>query len=134
MMNFVISLLLLGLSGLLIDSHRRGWRAAQHNDAISDRDRRYARSQYRRRMQASGIIGGLGVAIGLGPLVPREPVPMAFYLATLVSACGCIMLLALLDAWATRQHYHRLLGERLSAEIELAAELHAARESAEADA
>jgi len=112
LITVVISLALLGLSGLLIDSHRRSWRAARQNDNLSDRDRRYAQSQYRRRMQASGIIGVLGAAIGLYPMIPREPGPMAFYLASLVSACACIMLLAFLDAWATRQHYRRVLGER----------------------
>jgi len=132
-MTFAISLALLGLSGVLIDSHRRSWRSARDNDDLSDRDRRYAQSQYRRRMQASGIIGLLGVGIGVYPLVPREPGPMAFYLAALVSACACIMLLALLDAWATRQHYRRMLGERLATEIKLASELRAVTETADAD-
>ena len=128
-----ISLALLGLSGVLIDSHRRSWRAVRQNDDLPERDRRYAQSQFRRRMQASGIIGLLGAAIGIYPLVPREPGPMAFYLAAMVSACGCVMLLAMLDAWATRRHYRRQLGERLSAEIRLATELRAARKSADAD-
>jgi hypothetical protein len=128
-----ISIALLGLSGVLIDSHRRGWRDARANEELSERDRRYARSQYRRRMQASAIIGCLGLTIGLGPLVPKEPGPMVFYLAVLVSACGCVMLLALLDAWATRQHYRRLLGERMTAELMLAAELRSARDRADGD-
>lgn len=131
--TFAISLALMCLSGLLIDSHRRSWRAARQNDDLPARDRRYAQSQYRRRMQASSIIGVLGAAIAIYPLIPREPGPMAFYLASLVSACACIMLLAFLDAWATRQHYRRLLGERLTAEIKLATELRSARETADAD-
>src|SRR3990170_7962980 len=110
---FAISLVLLGLSGVLIDSHRRSWRAALQAADLMERDRRFARSQFRRRTQASGIIGVLGVAIGIGPLVPRRPGPMAFYLATLVMACGCIVLLALLDAWATRQHFRRLQIDQL---------------------
>jgi hypothetical protein len=128
-----ISIALLGLSGVLIDSHRRGWRLARDSEDISESDRRYARAQYRRRMQASGIIGCLGAVIALGPLVPKEPGPMVFYLATLVSACGCILLLAMLDAWATRQHYRRLIGERVTAELRLAAELQRARERADAN-
>lgn len=132
--SFLMSLVLLGLAGLLIDSHRRSWHAARQSADLSERDRRYFRSQYRRRMQASGIIGVLGAAIGLGPLVPRRPGPMAFYLAMLVTACGCIMVLAFLDAWATRQNYRRLHGERIAAELRLAVELRRARESAEADA
>lgn len=128
-----MSLGLLGLAGLLIDSHRRCWHTARQSAELSDCDRRFARSQYRRRMQASGIIGMLGAAIGLGPLVPRRPGPMAFYLAMLVTACGCIMVLAFLDAWATRQNFRRLHGERMAAELKLAVELRRARDSAEAD-
>ena len=82
-------------------------------------------------MQASGIIGVLGAAIGMGPLVPREPWPLVIYLASLSGACGCIMLLAALDAWATRQYYARLRNEQLTAQIKLARQLHAARKSAD---
>ena len=31
--TYVVSLLLIGLSGLLLDMHRRSWRKAQQNDA-----------------------------------------------------------------------------------------------------
>jgi hypothetical protein len=114
---FAASLILLGLSGVLIDWHRRSWRAARQNAELSDLQRRFARSQYHRRMQASGIIGVIGVAIGTEPLVPRAPWPMAFYLACLIGACACIMLLALLDVWATRQHFRRLHGQEVADEI-----------------
>lgn len=129
----IISLILIGLSGVLLDSHRRAWRAAQQDATKSERERRFALAQYRRRMQASGIIGVLGAAIGIGPLVPREPWPLVVYLASLSGACGCIMLLAALDAWATRQYYARLRNEQLTAQIKLARELHAATKSADAD-
>ena len=130
---FAVSLILLGLSGVLIDWHRRSWRAARQNAELSDHERRFARSQYRRRMQASGIIGLVGLAIGIGPLVPRAPWPMAFYLATLIGACACIMLLALLDVWATRRHFRRLHGERLAEELKLAIKLHRADEPSKTD-
>jgi hypothetical protein len=129
----IISLILIGLSGVLLDSHRRAWRAAQQDATKSERERRFALAQYRRRMQASGIIGVLGAAIGIGPLVPREPWPLVIYLASLSGACGCIMVLAALDVWATRQYYARLRNEQLTAEIKLARELHAATKSADAE-
>src|SRR3990172_13003030 len=100
-----ISLLLIGLSGVMLDMHRRSWRAAQQDSALKERDRRFAEAQYRRRTQASAIIGVLGAAIGVGPLVPREPWPMLLYVASLGGACLCIMLLGGLAAWATRQNY-----------------------------
>ena len=129
----IISLILIGLSGVMLDSHRRAWRAAQQDATKSERERRFALAQYRRRMQASGIIGVLGAAIGIGPLVPREPWPLLIYLASLSGACGCIMVLASLDAWATRQYYAHLRNEQLTAQIKLARELHAATKSADAD-
>ncbi len=72
---------------------------------------------FRRRMLASGMIGGIGAAIGVGPIVPRAPLAMAFYLATLLAACAWIMLLAMLDVWATRRHYRQL---RMRAALEAA--------------
>jgi hypothetical protein len=120
---YIISLALIALSGVLIDSHRRSWRAAQADDSLSDRDRRFARSQYRRRLQASSIIGVLGAAIAMRPIVPHEPWAMMIYVATLLGACVCMMLLALLDVLATRQNFARLRSEQLAAQIELARHL-----------
>ena len=127
-MVYAISLLLIGLSGVMLDMHRRNWRAAQQDPALSERDLRFARAQYRRRNQASGIIGALGAAIGIGPLVPAEPWPMVLYVASLAGACLCIVLLAGLDAWATRQNFARLRSEQLAAQIKLTRELKRMRE------
>jgi hypothetical protein len=121
--TYVISLLLIGLSGVLLDLHRRSWRDAQQDAALDERDRRFARSQYRRRTQASGIIGLLGAAIGVRPLVPHEPLAITLYLVALSLACLAIMLLAALDVWATRQNHARLQSEQLAAKIKLAREL-----------
>jgi hypothetical protein len=120
---FFISLALLALSGVLLDMHRHSWLAAQQNSSISDIGLRFARSQYRRRTQASGIIGAIGVAIALWPLIPTKPWPYLIYTASLAAACVCIMLLAAIDAWATRQHFARLRSEHLSAQFKLVQEL-----------
>lgn len=103
--------------------HRRSWRKAQQNDALSAGERRFALSQYRRRMQASGIIGAPGVAIGCEPLVPHEPLAIAIYLASIAGACLAIVVLALIDAWATRHHFARVNSEHFAAQIKLAREL-----------
>jgi hypothetical protein len=131
--TYAISLVLIGLSGILLDSHRRSWRAAEQDTALSERERRYFLAQYRRRMQASGIIGLIGAAIGVKALVPREPWPMALYLLLLAGACASIMLLAAIDAWSTRQYYARLRNEQLTAQIKLARELTRAGKSSDAD-
>ena len=119
----IFSLLLIGLSGFMLDMHRHKWRQAEQDSTLTSSERRYALSQYRRRMQASGIIGALGLAIMIGPLVPHRPLPFAVYLASLAGACLAIVLLATMDAWATRQHFARLHSEHVAAQAKLAMEL-----------
>jgi peptidoglycan/LPS O-acetylase OafA/YrhL len=118
----IFSLFLLGLSGVLLDLHRRSWRAVQHMESISAGDLRFARSQYRRRTQASSTIGVLGAVLGVYPLVPRAPLPFTLYLVAITLACVAIMLLAALDSWATRQNFLRLRSEQLATQIKLARE------------
>jgi hypothetical protein len=122
--TYVFSLLLIALSGVMLDMHRRTWRHAEDNASLSSGERRYALSQYRRRMQASGIIGLLGAAIGIGPLVPQRPWPFTLYLASLSAACLAITALAAIDFWATRQHFARLHSEHLAAQAKLMREFH----------
>src|SRR4051794_15358957 len=124
----IVSLILIGPSGVLIDTHRRSWHVAQTNDSLTKGDFRFARSQYRRRTEASAIIGLLGAAIGVYPLVPAEPLPITLYLTATTGACLAILFLAFLDAWATRQNFLRARGEQLAAEVKLARDL--AREHA----
>jgi hypothetical protein len=90
---------------------------------LTERDRRFAQAQFRRRSQASAIIGVVGAGIGIEPLIPPRPWPLVLYVASLVGACACIMLLAALDAWASRQNYTRLRNEQLAAQMKLAREL-----------
>jgi hypothetical protein len=130
---FIFSLALLGLSGMLIDSHRRSWRLASAANDLSAPTVRFALRQYRRRMQASGTIGLIGLAIGIGPLVPRRPGPMALYVAVLVAACAWMMLLALVDLWATRRFFRQLRGEHQSAQRKLLTEFRSVREAADGD-
>ncbi len=129
----IISLLLLGISGLLIDSHRRTWREARDSATLPERDKRFAGSMFRRRLLASGTIGAIGAGIAVWPLVPRQPLAMAAYLAMLLAACTWIMLLALLDFWATRQYYRRLRSEHRDKQVHLAVEMTTMSESAEAE-
>jgi hypothetical protein len=121
--TYAVSLALIGLSGGMLDWHRRSWRRAQLDAAISDRDRRFARSQYRRRLQASGMIGLLGAAIAVWPIIPPRPIAMATYVAALGLACGCMMLLAAIDLWATRQNMARSQMEQLAAQLKMARDL-----------
>jgi VIT1/CCC1 family predicted Fe2+/Mn2+ transporter len=123
MATCIVSLFLIGLSGVLLDLHRRSWRTIQAMESISPSDLRFARSQYRRRTQSSGTIGLLGAVLGVYPLVPRAPLPITLYLVAITLACMAIMLLAALDAWATRQNFLRLRSEQTATQIKLAREL-----------
>jgi VIT1/CCC1 family predicted Fe2+/Mn2+ transporter len=119
----IVSLLLIGLSGLLLDLHRRSWRTVQQIESISLGDLRFARSQYRRRMQSSGTIGVLAAVLGVYPLVPRAPLPFTLYFIAITLACMAIMILAAVDAWASRQNFMRLRSEQLVNQIQLARDL-----------
>ena len=120
--TYVLSLMLLGLSGFMLDMHRRSLRSAQQDPQLATNEHRYALSQYRRRMQASGIIGALGIAIGCWPIVPREPFAYTLYLLSIAGACFAIVFLAAIDAWATRQHFARIRSENVTAQVKLARE------------
>lgn len=116
-----VTLLLLGLSGLLIDQHRRARLSADHEP-----DARFAtfcRKQFRRRMIGSATIGWVGVLLALYPVVPREPRWMAAYLAALLLSVGTILICGILDAFAGMQFYRRVRLEDRLKQAALALEL-----------
>lgn len=119
------SLLLLALSVALLVMHRRSWLAVRDSANSQKHEKRYALAQYRRRMQASGMIAVVGIAIGMGPLVPQRPGSYTLYLGALLVACLGLVLLAGLDLWATRQHYRRMRSEQMTEQIKSAMELQA---------
>lgn len=119
----ILSLTLLGISGLLIDAHRRRWRGVAADGNIAESNLRYARAEYRRRMRACSAIGVVGALIGVWPLVPRHPLWISTYLALLLLATLGILLLAVLDGWATSQRFHRLRTAQQILQTRLAHEL-----------
>lgn len=124
----ITGLLLLGLSGLLIDAHRRTWRAVQAGDKLEERDLRAARAQYLRRLRASGTIGVLGALLIVHPLVPQKPLWFTLYVLLLVLLCGWMFLLALVDGFAASLRVRRARRERESLEAKLNRELRDARQ------
>lgn len=131
----IISLTLLGLSGLLIDSHRRTWQEARESTSLSEADKSFARAMYLRRMQASAMVGVMGAAIGIWPAINQQARPWALllYTAILLVACAWSMALAVFDIWATRRHFHRKRMENLAKQLQLTVEM-AAAESAVVEA
>lgn len=110
----LISLLLLGLAGVLLDAHRREW--AEADEASTEpAGYAFARSRYRRRRFATATIAVVGGLIAVWPLVPREPLWVLGFTALLAGLALQIFLLGLLDAWATSRFY-RMASQREAAE------------------
>ena len=107
--TILLGLALLVFSGLLVWTHMRGWRAAVRGD-LDERDRLFAWRQFRRRMQSSTMIGIAAVAIMAAPYVTSiaSPLLSLFYLLGLFLLVLWIVLLAGVDAIATRRHYTTL--------------------------
>ena len=86
-------------------------------------------------MQASSVIGVIGATIGVGPLVlgPRQPGPMALYVAFLLAACVWIMVLALFDIWATRAYYRRFRTDQSTRELRIVTEFKSDQTTSDAD-
>ncbi|QDU58466.1 hypothetical protein [Aeoliella mucimassa] len=129
----VFALLLLVISGLMLDQHRRTWLEAKHSDSIDNRDQRAARAQYLRRMRASGAIGVIALLLIVKPIVPREPLLFTLYVLVLVVLCGWIFMLALVDSFATQLRLRRSRRETASLEAKLEAELQEFRKQHEKD-
>lgn len=122
----LLSLLLLALAGVLLDSHRREWAASRDQRQGSEKpgaDYQFARQRVVRRTAATAAIAVVGVLIGLWPVVPREPVWVAAYLAALMTLCASIFLLGVGDAWASGRHYRAEGRQRLAEQTRTLAQL-----------
>lgn len=117
----------------MIDGHRRSWSQSQAGE-LSERERRFAKKRYRRRLFASGILAVLGALIGVEPLIPRRPGWMATYTSLLLVAVVIMMMLGMQDAWASSAHYQRVQLDHLAKQAEIARQLKEARLAAEREA
>ncbi|QDV72250.1 hypothetical protein [Botrimarina mediterranea] len=122
----ILSLVLLALAGVLLDSHRREWAVArverQRGDDASPQWR-FARRRVVRRNSATVAIAVVGVLVALWPVTPREPFWVAAYMAVLVSLAGLIFLLGVGDAWASSRYYRAEGRRRLADETRSLAQL-----------
>jgi hypothetical protein len=125
----LLSLVLLALAGVLLDSHRREWAVARVEKEGDDY--RFARRRLVRRSSTTAAIAVVGVLVVLWPLVPREPFWVAGYLAGLVSLTGIIFLLGVSDAWASGRYYQTEGRRRLADEARALAQLVEAQRKAQ---
>jgi hypothetical protein len=103
----VASTLLILSSGLLIRSHFRTWRKRRRDPELNQADMLHYSGQFRRRLQASAILGLIGVLMAAGDLlVPwhRAPKMFAIFWVAILIMAGYLMLLAVLDVFATAAH------------------------------
>jgi hypothetical protein len=121
----LVSLLLLTCAAGLMVSHVRTWRAAQ-TLAPECRELDYRRSQFRRRMQTSAMLGLLAIAIFVGQILQGWIGSATFavlYWGGVLVLLAWIGLLALADVLATKVHYGRLRSEFQVEHAKLQAEL-----------
>ena len=88
---------------IMLAWHVKTWREADHG-GLAERDFNFHRRQYRRRMQASGMLGIIGLLI-LGHLLVRENTMLAMYWAGVLGLLVWTVLLAASDFAASRLHY-----------------------------
>lgn len=123
-----LGLALLVVAGVMLDAHLRTWRGEQALDEPNPRTRRVARAQYLRRMQASGTIALLGALLMINSLIPLTPIAYILYTLALVLCCGYILMLGVVDGFATWLKHHKAREQGMRAREKLEAELRAARD------
>lgn len=103
--TIVFAILLIILSLVMLAFHWAAWRKADHG-GLAERDQQFARRQFRRRTQASGMLGAIGLLMLTTQFVPERMMALALWLAIL---CGVawLILMALIDWWSTRTFYGR---------------------------
>lgn len=100
---FAASLVFLALG--LLAWHWNTWRKADHG-GLPEREQEFHRRQFRRRIQASGMLGVIGLLI-LGSLWIEETWAQAAFWLGVLFALLWVILLALTDWWASRTYYGR---------------------------
>jgi amino acid permease len=118
-------LLLLVVAGLII-SHVRAWRDFQQANLDAE-EFDYRRRQFRRRMQTSAMLGVVAAGLLIGYLLTvwlcSDWFTVIFWTAMMGLACW-IVLLAIVDVWATKHHFNRMRHHCLVEQAKLQAELH----------
>lgn len=97
--------LLVMLSLVLLAVHWFAWRKADHG-GLGQREQDYARRQFRRRTQASGMLGAIGLLMLSTQWVDDEKMWAVLWLAILC-AVFWVILIALIDWWSTRAFFGR---------------------------
>jgi hypothetical protein len=123
--SVLIAAVILAASAALLVWHVRAWRAAQAAP-LEPEERDYRQRQFRRRMQCSSMLGILAIGIVVGRWmmsIPAPPLVIFVYWSVVVLLVGWILLLALVDMWATKHYFDRLREHFLVEQAKLQVEL-----------
>lgn len=114
------------LGGWFMKLHLQSWRRHSADPSLEDPEREFYRRQFRRRMQASGIILVIGIMLPVGDsLIPwrKQDASVAALYWLLVLALTCwVLLLAMGDLLATRAQSRASLSRLQRKQRELQAE------------
>jgi hypothetical protein len=103
--TIVFATLLVVLSLTMLAIHWAVWRKADHG-GLSEREQQFARRQFRRRTQASGMLGAIGLLMLTTQFVEEKSMSLVLWLAILCAVAWTV-LVALIDWWSTRTFYGR---------------------------
>lgn len=105
--------------------HVRAWRAVRGRHA-DPAEFDFRRRQFRRRVQASAMLGLLGLAVFLGGLMMvyrLRPLAITLYWLAVIVVLGWLALLALADVLATKHYFGRIQDHYTVEQAKLRAEL-----------
>jgi hypothetical protein len=108
----LFALLLFAGSVLLVRWHWVAWQTAAA-EQLDEKNRKFLHDQYRRRVQASGMIGVIGIAMFVGQFLSRWPVVNVFHWAGVLLLAFWVILLAGADLLVTRNYLGRVRRDQL---------------------
>lgn len=118
---FVFAALLLAASGLLLWTHARAWRACR-DEELDESELDFRRRQFRRRMQASAMIGIVGIAVAVSPAITNSMGTAILWLVVF-SLVVWMLLLALADMVSSYYYYYQLRARHTAEHASLQAQL-----------
>ena len=118
----LFALVLIVASVFLVRWHWQVWKASQDSDEEQG-EKDFLHRQSRRRVQASGMIGVIGLGMFIGQFLDRWPLLKVFHWAGVFVLVLWMLLLAVADLIVTRQHYGRIRRDHLMDEIRYQSEL-----------
>jgi hypothetical protein len=127
--SLLVALVLCAASGGLMAWHVRVWRRLR-DSGLDAAGREFHRRQYRRRMQTSGMLGLLGVAIFLGQALMlwlTSALAILLYWLGVVGLVVWMILLALADMAATSVYYSQEKSSSIVEQARLQGELRRAK-------